>query len=144
MPYSTEDRPSSSGTQSGSTQPDHDSGVLLYRRSDGYAPFFRSDRYFTVGHEWYVTKREGGHLGPYLSQEEAQRALAKHVAVVLDLSGEAGRLLDPQQGGPATAFEGMVRSVLERWKSCAPHSEGDGDGPPAEETAGVEVKSQAN
>ena len=116
MTYPVEDHWSDAALPSAQARPGAATGVLQYRRSEGHAPFFRSDRYFTVGHEWYVTKREGGHLGPYLSRDEAERALAKHVAVLLQLDGQTERLLDPPQGGPATAFEGLVRTVLERWR----------------------------
>jgi hypothetical protein len=50
------------------------------RRSDHGYTCFRGDRYFTVGHEWYVTLREGKDLGPYLNRDDAELALAMHVA----------------------------------------------------------------
>ena len=136
MPYAIEDRAAQSAARTAEAQPESDTGILRYRRSEGYAPFFRSDRYFTVGHEWYVTKREGGHLGPYLSADEAEYALAKHVAVLLDLAGEAESLLDRGREEPLTPFERRVCTVLERWRAGV--RRGAGDPPPAEApSAGV-------
>jgi hypothetical protein len=45
--------------------------------------FFRSDRYFTVGHEWYVSIREGKDMGPFLERDDAEMALACHVTECL-------------------------------------------------------------
>jgi hypothetical protein len=43
---------------------------------DSTRTYFRSDRFFSVGDQWYFTTREFGDKGPYESREKAEEALA--------------------------------------------------------------------
>lgn len=40
---------------------------------------FRSERMFTIGHEWFFATREGPEQGPYTSRELAERALSTFI-----------------------------------------------------------------
>ncbi|MGB5254189.1 MAG: DUF6316 family protein, partial [Sedimenticolaceae bacterium] len=51
----------------------------LDQASSAERSFFRSDRYFTVGHEWYASTREGKDIGPFFDRDDAEMALACHV-----------------------------------------------------------------
>lgn len=89
---------------------------ILNRRSEDDCTYFRCGRYFTIGHEWYATVREGTDLGPFLHRMEAEVALVKHVA---DLHiGIAGGIADifARSEGDATEFEKLVREVIEYWE----------------------------
>jgi len=89
---------------------------FLNRRSEGERTYFRSGRYFTIGHEWYVTVREGIDLGPFLYRAEAEIELVKHVA---DCQiAVAGGIADifARSESDATDFEVLVRDVIECWE----------------------------
>lgn len=45
---------------------------------------FRTDRYYTVGADWYAAAREGNNIGPFRSRLEAQAAVVKYVAGLKD------------------------------------------------------------
>ena len=40
---------------------------------------FRSDRYFLVDGKWYFTTREGTNEGPFVSADDARRALTQYL-----------------------------------------------------------------
>ena len=48
---------------------------------------FRSDRMFTIGHEWFFATREGNARGPYSSREVADRALSRFIITMSAGSG---------------------------------------------------------
>lgn len=53
---------------------------IVNRGGEGKKTFFRSDRYFAVGHQWYAAMREGLDLGPFADRDQAEIAVASHVA----------------------------------------------------------------
>jgi hypothetical protein len=44
---------------------------------------FRSERMFSVGHEWFYATREGIDQGPFLSRNQAENALSSFIALCL-------------------------------------------------------------
>ena len=45
---------------------------------DGPVPF-RTDRIYSVGHEWFFSVRKGEDMGPFVSEEEAKVALIEFI-----------------------------------------------------------------
>lgn len=83
------------------------------RRTEPERIFFRGGRYFTVGHEWFVTLREGIDLGPFLRQETAELAAARHIAgACIDSPGGIADLFHHTET-EATEFEMLVRELVE-------------------------------
>lgn len=111
-----EDLPSIAHSHNGTSLESPIPSSWINRRSEEPATYFRTDRYFTVGHEWYITKREGGYLGPYLTKKEAELALAKRIAFLFVVDGQVGNTLENDHGRPATEFERLVHQVLARWR----------------------------
>lgn len=72
--------------------------------------YFRCGRYFTIGHEWYVTVREGHDIGPFASRNEAEMSLAGHVTACFVASGHIGQL-DAHGGRDATVLEVLVQEL---------------------------------
>lgn len=71
----------------------HSQRRMLNRGSEPERGYFRCDRYFTVGHEWYATTREGQDIGPFATRNQAKMALANHLAErVFDIPGKTGQL----------------------------------------------------
>ncbi len=84
---------------------------MLNRGSEHERRYFRCDRYFTVGHEWYVTTREGRDIGPYITRAETQMALARHVTdCFVDRAGHIGQL-DAHGRRNATVLEVLVQEL---------------------------------
>ena len=89
----------------------HEAQRALNRGSEPKRVYFRCGRYFTVGHQWYATIREGHELGPFATQEEAEMALACHVTTCFVLScGHIGQL-DAHGERDATALEVLVQEL---------------------------------
>lgn len=55
--------------------------TVHYRKGDGEngKTWFRSDRFFTIGAEWYATTREGSNLGPYKTRSSAEQGLVRYI-----------------------------------------------------------------
>lgn len=86
-------------------------GRLLNRGTEHERRYFRCGRYFTVGHEWYATIREGRDIGPYTTREEAEMALARHVTdCFVDHAGHIGQL-DAHGRREATVLEVLVQEL---------------------------------
>lgn len=96
--------------QVGSNVP-QDLGPMLNRGLEQERRYFRCGRYFTVGHEWYATIREGRDIGPYETREEAELALARHVTdCFVDRAGHIGQL-DAHGRREATVLEVLVQEL---------------------------------
>lgn len=89
---------------------------LLNRRQEPKVTYFRCGRYFTVGHEWYVTVREGLDIGPCISREAAELALARYVATCCLSAPRGTASLDNHGDREPTTFELLVREFLECWE----------------------------
>lgn len=86
-------------------------GRMLNRGLERERRYFRCGRYFTVGHEWYATIREGRDIGPYKTREEAELALARHVTdCFLDRTGHIGQI-DAHGRRDATVLEVLVQEL---------------------------------
>lgn len=46
---------------------------------------FRSDRFFSVGNQWYFSTREGFDSGPYANKKRAQESLQRFLDIVKKL-----------------------------------------------------------
>ena len=78
-------------------------GTSRYERS-----FFRSCRYFTVGHQWFAATREGGNVGPCSSVDDLEPRLAQFLTSSIDDPCDAYRVL-PREGDPdATTFKVLL------------------------------------
>ena len=47
----------------------------MNRKGEQEKTWFRSDRFFCVGNQWYICTRENPNVGPFRSREEALKAL---------------------------------------------------------------------
>lgn len=84
---------------------------MLNRESENEVAYFRCDRYFTVGHEWYVTTREGTDLGPYTTRHEAELMLAHHLTNhVLNISKHIGAIAERGERD-ATMLEVLIQEL---------------------------------
>lgn len=84
---------------------------ILNRGSEPERAYFRCDRYFTVGHKWYATTREGLDLGPCTTRHEAQVTLANHITDQgLDISRHIGQLAARGERA-ATVLEVLVQEL---------------------------------
>jgi hypothetical protein len=84
---------------------------ILNRGSEPQRAYFRCGRYFTVGHEWYATVREGTEIGPFTTRNEAQMALANHVTACFIAScGHIGQI-DAHGERDATMLEVLVQEL---------------------------------
>lgn len=66
----------------------------MNRRGEEGATPFRTGRFFTIGHNWYVATRENRNLGPFPSLDRARAGLAQYLAslAVSDLQTETTSL----------------------------------------------------
>ena len=84
---------------------------MLNRGLEPQRAYFRCGRYFTVGHEWYATVREGKEIGPFTTRDEAEIALASHVtACFVESCGHIGQL-DAHGERDATILEVLVQEL---------------------------------
>lgn len=54
------------------------------RQGESDKTWFRGDRFFHVGEQWYFSTREGFEIGPYNSQDEAHAGLEIYVEALED------------------------------------------------------------
>lgn len=68
---------------------------MRVRRGEERRTWFRSDRCFCVGTEWFVSTREGHNVGPFKSRDEALCSIHRYLSginVRKDAGGFAGRI----------------------------------------------------
>lgn len=53
------------------------------RKGEATGHPFRSERMFSIGHEWFYATREGVDQGPFLSREQAENALSNFINLCL-------------------------------------------------------------
>jgi hypothetical protein len=106
------------GRRSGGTGQHRDAGSdgRLNRGSEQEKTYFRCDRYFSVGHEWYAMTREGRDLGPYASREAAELGLARHVTDCFLTSSGYTRKLDVHGKREPTVLEVLVQELAGCWE----------------------------
>ncbi len=56
----------------------------VFREGEGERTWFRSDRFFTVGNQYYFATREGIDVGPYPNHHAAARGLDIYIQVMQD------------------------------------------------------------
>ena len=89
---------------------------LRNRRGEGEKTYFRCDRYFTVGHEWYASTRENKNLGPFLHHTDAKIALARYVAYQHVKTRKGIAKIFSRDESEVTPFEHLVREIVECWE----------------------------
>ncbi|MBC6904169.1 hypothetical protein DWB84_01615 [Saccharophagus sp. K07] len=52
---------------------------MNYRKGEKEKTWFRTDRFFTIGAEWYATTREGRNLGPFKTRYLAEQGLIQYI-----------------------------------------------------------------
>lgn len=52
---------------------------MHYRKGETGKTWFRTDRYFTIGIDWYAATREGSNLGPYKTRRAAEDGLVRYI-----------------------------------------------------------------
>lgn len=55
---------------------------MIFREGESKKVWFRTDRCFRVGDQWYVATREGKDVGPYSSRIEAERSVPRYVKIM--------------------------------------------------------------
>ena len=96
----------------------HDQSRILNRGSEAERNYFRCGRYFTVGHEWYATTREGHDVGPCATRRQAEMTLARHLAdEVIKVPGQMGQIV-AHRDRDATELEVLVQELA----NCRQHS----------------------
>jgi hypothetical protein len=93
-----------------------ESVTIHNRGSEPSRRYFRCERFFTVGHEWYFTTREGLDIGPYASRPQAEIALAKYVARRCATSPDGVAEMFHGKGRETTPLEAQVGEVLSCWQ----------------------------
>jgi hypothetical protein len=63
----------------GSGKKTMDDNPVKVRKGEGEKHWFRSDRFFKVGNDWFFTTREQKDVGPFTSQSEAEHGLGLFV-----------------------------------------------------------------
>lgn len=53
--------------------------TVHYRKGEAGKTWFRTDRFFTIGIDWYAATREGRNLGPYKTRRSAEDALVLYI-----------------------------------------------------------------
>ena len=90
--------------------------AICNRGSEPACRYFRCERFFTVGHEWYFATREGLDIGPYATRPQAEIALAKYVARRCMTSSEGVAEMFHGKGRETTPLEAQVGEVLSCWQ----------------------------
>ena len=85
--------------------------------------FFRSGRYFTVGHEWYALLREDKTLGPYATGEEAEMALASYMADCCLKNFRSIQQMSSVHDRDPTVLELLVQELASCREHCRVRSE---------------------
>lgn len=52
---------------------------MQYRKGENDKTWFRTERFFTIGVDWYATTREGQNLGPFKTRSMAEQGLVRFI-----------------------------------------------------------------
>lgn len=52
---------------------------MKVRKGEPEKVWFRADRCFSVGNEWYVATREGKDMGPFKTRKEALNSVPRYI-----------------------------------------------------------------
>jgi len=55
---------------------------MIYREGERRGIWYRTDRVFRVGSEWFIATREEGDIGPFKSRVAAERFVPRFVAMI--------------------------------------------------------------
>lgn len=55
---------------------------MLLRKGEDEKVWYRTDRCFRVGSEWFIATREEGDIGPFKSRQAAERSVPNFVKVM--------------------------------------------------------------
>ncbi|KZZ59730.1 hypothetical protein A3762_04355 [Oleiphilus sp. HI0125] len=57
---------------------------MEFRKGEGKATYFRSERLQVIDGQYYIATREGEDLGPFGTRVEAERGLARFIEAIQD------------------------------------------------------------
>jgi len=83
--------------------------MLTNTRSETDGVYFRSNRLFTVNHDWYFATREGENKGPFKDRKQAELALAAFVARCM--SEGTSHSVSPKTGDRNEELNDMVEEA---------------------------------
>jgi len=98
-------------TDSAADMPHSAPTPIRNRDTEQQHTYFRCERFFTVGHQWYATIREGRDIGPFGSRRQAELAVARYVASHLVDSPAGITELDRLGIGEYTHFVVLVQEI---------------------------------
>jgi hypothetical protein len=52
---------------------------VQYRKGEIQKTYFRMQRFFAIGNEWFASTREGSNLGPFKNREAAEQGLLRYI-----------------------------------------------------------------
>lgn len=52
---------------------------MHYRKGENGKTWFRTERFFTIGIDWYASTREGRNLGPFKTRSAAEQGLVRYI-----------------------------------------------------------------
>lgn len=55
---------------------------VIKRKGEGDKTWYRTDRCFRVGEDWYIATREGKDIGPFKSRVTAERSAERLIAIL--------------------------------------------------------------
>lgn len=56
--------------------------AVIVRRGESEKTWFRTDRCFRIGVDWFVTTREGRNMGPFKTREAAEQSTGDYILSV--------------------------------------------------------------
>lgn len=68
---------------------------MVIRKGESERVWFRANRCFSVGPEWYFATREGKDIGPFKSRQDAVASIPRYlkgISVRKDAAGFAGQM----------------------------------------------------
>jgi hypothetical protein len=52
---------------------------VQYRKGENSQTRFRTERFFTIGVDWYASTREGQNIGPFKTRSAAEQGLVRYI-----------------------------------------------------------------
>ena len=65
---------------------------MNYRKGENGKTWFRMERFFSIGADWYVSTREQKNLGPFKSKFAAEQGLVRYI---IDLKNNRKPITQP-------------------------------------------------
>ena len=55
---------------------------MIYRNGEENKVWYRTERCFRIGMDWYIATREEGDIGPFKTRTAAERSVPRYVSVI--------------------------------------------------------------